>query len=168
MAVGADEPCPLPTDPLLSEVALAMESTGQASWIFDASWRFVYVSDDARSLWFDRVGGRLGSVAIGDHIFSSESLRVGAGWQFGLTTTELWIEAFRSLGCLVIADAEGGRSGLRSVVDPSLRDVVDELVPCDGRHMGSTSRRWDCLGPYRRSWSRCGCVTSMDVSAAPS
>ena len=68
MAVGADEPCPLPTDPLLSEVALAMESTGQASWIFDASWRFVYVSDDARSLWFDRVGGRLGSVAIGDHI----------------------------------------------------------------------------------------------------
>jgi class 3 adenylate cyclase len=136
MGVGADEPCPLPTDPLLAEVALAMDATGQAAWILDAGWRFVYVSDDARSLWTDRVGGRLGSVAIGDHIFSSESLRVGAGWQFGVTTTELWVEAFRSLGGLVLADAEGGRSALRSVVDPSLRGVVDELVPCDAAAYG--------------------------------
>ena len=136
MGVGADEPCPLPTDPLLAEVALAMNATGQAAWIFDAGWRFVHVSNDARSLWVDRLGGRLGSIAIGDHIFSSESLRVGAGWQFGLTTNELWVEAFRSLGCLVLADTDGAQDALRSVVDPSLRDVVDELVPSNAAAHG--------------------------------
>ena len=83
MGVGADDPCPLPTDPLLAEVALAMNATGQAAWVVDAGWRFVHVSDDARALWVDQLGGRLGSIAIGDHLFSSESLRVGQGWPAG-------------------------------------------------------------------------------------
>jgi class 3 adenylate cyclase len=136
MGVGPDEPCPLPSDPWLAEVAEAMEATGQAAWIVDERWQFVYVSDDARSLWTDRTGGRLGSVAIDEHIFSTASLQVGAGWRFGLTTTELWAEAFRSLGGLVLADTEGGRDGLRPLVDPALRDVVDELVPCDAAAHG--------------------------------
>ncbi len=136
MGLGADEPCPLPSDPLLAEVAAAMTATGQAAWIVDARWRFVHVSDDARALWVDRLGGRLGSIAVGEHIFSTESLRVASGWRFGLNTTELWLEAFRSLGSLVLADIEGGRDELRSMVDPSLRDVVDELVPSDAAAHG--------------------------------
>lgn len=136
MVVGADERCPLPADPSLAEVAAAMDDTGQAAWIVDESWRFAYVTDDARSLWVDRSGGRLGSVAIGHHVFSAESLRVGTGWRFGLSTVELWREAFRSLGGLVLADTDGGRDALGSVVDPALRDVVDDLVPCDGAAHG--------------------------------
>jgi class 3 adenylate cyclase len=136
MGVGADQLCPLPTDPLLADVATAMENTGQAAWIVDGTWRFVYVTDDARSLWVDRSGGRLGSVAIGCHAFSGESLRVGSGWRFGLNTTELWREAFRSLGGLVLADTAGGRDALRTLVDPALCDVVDELVVHDGAALG--------------------------------
>jgi class 3 adenylate cyclase len=136
MGVGADQPCPLPTDPLLADVATAMEDTGQAAWIVDGTWRFAYVTDDARSLWVDRSGGRLGSVAIGCHVFSEESLRVGLAWQFGLNTTELWRRAFRSLGGLVLADTDGGRDVLRSLVDPALRDVVDELAVHDGAALG--------------------------------
>ncbi|HUF84616.1 MAG TPA: adenylate/guanylate cyclase domain-containing protein [Acidimicrobiia bacterium] len=136
MGVGADEPCPLPADPLLAEVAVAARDTGQAAWIVDAQWRFVHVTDDARALWVDKAGGRLGSVAIGHHVFSTESLRVGAGWHFGLTTTELWRGALRSLGGLVLADTDGGGDALRSAIDPSLRDVVDDLVPCDAAARG--------------------------------
>jgi len=136
MGVGADEPCLLPPDQVLADVAVAMEDTGQAAWIVDADWRFAYVTDDARSMWADRSGGRLGSVAIGRHVFSTESLRVGRGWRFGLNTTELWREALRSLGGLVLTDTVGGRDELRLLVDPSLSDVVDDLVGLDGAVLG--------------------------------
>lgn len=112
-----------------------MDETGQAAWIVDEKWRFAYVTDDARSLWADRSGGRLGSVAIGHHVFSAESLRVGTGWRFGLNTIDLWREAFRSLGGLVLADTDGGRDALRSLVAPALCDVIDGLIPChDAAH----------------------------------
>lgn len=136
MGIGPDEPCPLPVDPLLAEAAEAMSATGQASWIVDDRWRFVYVTHDARALWADKRGGFLGSVAIGHHIFSTESLRVAAGWRFGLTTADLWRDALRSLGGLVLTDTEGGADAVRSAVDPSLRDAVDELVPCDSSAHG--------------------------------
>jgi class 3 adenylate cyclase len=131
VVVGPDEPCPLPADPLLADVAAAMGDTGQAAWIVDERWHFVHVTEDARALWADRDGGRLGSVAIGDHVFSAASRRVGEGWRFGLNTAELWRDALRSLGGLVLADTPGGRDALRSAVDPYFRDVVDDLVPCD-------------------------------------
>ncbi len=131
MVVGPDESCPLPADPLLADVAVAMRETGQAAWIVDERWQFVHVTDDARALWVDRAGGRRGSVAIGDHVFSTASRRVGEGWRFGLNTAELWRDALRALGGLVLADTPGGRDALRSAVDPFYRDVVDDLVPCD-------------------------------------
>ena len=137
MVLGADEPCPLPSDPSLAAVAAAIDDTGQVAWIVDEAWRFVYATDDARSLWVDRDGGRLGSVAIGHHVFSTESLRVGQGWRFGLNTTELWCEAFRSLGGLVLADTDGGRDALASAVDPAFRSIVDELAACDDAAYGS-------------------------------
>ncbi len=134
MGVGADGPCPLPTDRSLADVVAEMEDTGQAAWIVDEHWRFAYVTEDARSLWVDRDGGRLGSVAIGEHAFSIESLRVGTRWQFGLNTVQLWREAFRSVGGLVPADTEGGRDALRSLIHPELREVADRafVTPCAG------------------------------------
>ena len=131
MGVGADEICPLPADPMLAEVAVAMAASGHAAWIADPQWNFVYVTDDSRAIWNDKAGGLLGSFAIGHHVFSSESLRVGRNWRFGLTTTELWREAFLSLGGLALADGAGGRDELRSRIDPSLHDLVDELEPFD-------------------------------------
>jgi class 3 adenylate cyclase len=131
MVVGADQGCPLPVDPLLAEVASAMDTTGQAAWIVDENWHFVHVSHDARRLWVDRAGGWLGSIAIGHHVFSTESLRVGDGWHFGLNSRELWRGALRSLGGLVLVDTEGGADAVRAAIDPSLADIVDELAPAD-------------------------------------
>ena len=129
MGVGTDEPCPLPADSVLAEAATALSTTGQSAWIMDRCWRFVYVTDDARALWVDRAGGRLGSVATGHHVFSTESLGVGANWRFGLTTLELWRAMFRSLGPLVLADTPDGRDGLRTVIDNRLHDLLDEIEP---------------------------------------
>jgi class 3 adenylate cyclase len=129
MGVVADEPCPLPADSLLAEAATALSTTGQTAWIMDSCWRFAYVTDDARAMWVDRAGGRLGSVATGHHVFSTESLRVGANWRFGLTTPELWRSMFRSLGPLVLADTPGGRDALRSVIDAHMHDLLDEIEP---------------------------------------
>ena len=131
MGVGADVACPLPDDPSLAQVVAATEATGQIAWIVDATWKFAYASEDARSIWTDRDGGRLGSVAIGHHIFSTESLRVALNWRFGLNTVELWRALFRSLGGMVLADTEGGPDELRSQIDPAFHDLVDEVVPCD-------------------------------------
>ena len=131
MGLGADVPCRLPDDPSLAQVASAMESTGQVAWIVDDRWRFAYATEDARSIWPDRSGGRLGSVAIGHHVFSTESLRVAVGWRFGLNTVELWRAVFRSLGGMVLADTPGGRDELRSQIDPAFHDLVDDVEPCD-------------------------------------
>ncbi len=106
-----------------------MRDTGQAAWIVDAGWHYAYATDDARVLWADRDGGRLGSVALGHHVFSSEAMRIARNWRFGITTDELWREVLRSIGGLVLADTDGGRDALRAVVDPSLRDDVDSIQP---------------------------------------
>jgi class 3 adenylate cyclase len=131
MVIGADQPCPLPADPVLADVARAMNAAGHAVWMVDDRWRFVYVSEDARTLWADRTGGRLGSVAIGAHVFSTESMRVGEGWRFGLNSPDLFGGALRAMGALVLADADGGAEGLRASIDPSLHEIVDELIPSD-------------------------------------
>ena len=52
-------------------------------------------------------------------------------WRFGTTTTELFRSNFASLGAWVLHDTPGGRDELRELVDPALRDMVDELVPAD-------------------------------------
>ena len=127
--VRADEPCPLPDDPLLNDAALAMCQTGQAAWIVDDQWNYVFATDDARLLWADRDGGQLGSVAVGHHLFSTEALEVAANWRFGITTKELWRDLLNSIGGLVLADTPGGRQAMRAAVDPSLRDEIDDIEP---------------------------------------
>lgn len=131
MGVGADERCPLPTDQLLADMAAAMEQSGHAAWILDPEWNFAYVTDDARAIWTDKAGGLLGSCPIGHHVFSTEALRVGRGWRFGLTTTELWRGLFRSLGGIALTDTPGGRDELRARIDPALHDLVDQVEPID-------------------------------------
>jgi class 3 adenylate cyclase len=173
MIVGADEDCLLPVDPALAEVAAAMDTAGHAAWIVDEHWRFVYVSRDARSLWVDRAGGRLGSVAIGHHVFSTESLQVGHGWRFGLNSTELWRRAFRSLGPLALFDTAGDAEELRSAIDPSHHDLVDDLVPSDADACGFEIQTTGLRGPVAavmlamRIRSREGCLRGTALLGKP-
>src|SRR5438552_3585722 len=46
--VGGQETCPVPEDPALAEMAVAMRKAGHWAEIVDASWRVVYMTDDLR------------------------------------------------------------------------------------------------------------------------
>ena len=48
LIVGAQETCPLPNDPVLAEVAVAVRDARHWAQIVDATWRVVYVTDDLR------------------------------------------------------------------------------------------------------------------------
>jgi len=128
-------------------MAVALRDTGEAAWIVDDRWRFVHVTDDARALWNDRTGGRLGSVALGHHVFSTESMRVGENWRFGLNSEALWRDALERLGGLILSDAGGDREAVRSAIDPSLHDVVDGLEPCDASACGFRIMAMGLPGP---------------------
>jgi class 3 adenylate cyclase len=123
------ESYPLPEDPALAEVAMAVRDAGHWSWIVDDRWRLVYVTDELR-LTFG-AGAELASWAIGAHVFGAEALKMGREWLFGMNTTEMSRAALVDLGGLVLADTPGGRDELRELVAPELRDIVDELSPAD-------------------------------------
>lgn len=129
MRVETNEPCPLPDDALLAEVATAFDSAGHWGWLVDADWNVVYASDEHRLSF----GGTtaMAPIVIGEHLFSPAWLQVGSESRFGLNRPELWRGFFSDLGGLVLDDTPGGRDALRALVDPSLCDLVDHLAPDD-------------------------------------
>lgn len=131
------EACLLPEHPLLREAAAAFEEARHWAWIVDGDWRIVYMTDDARVSWARR-GGRYAPVAVGHHLFSRESMALREDWLYGLTTTDLWRDFFRTFGSLVLNDTPGGREALGQLVDPSLVDIVEELEPRDTAIHGGT------------------------------
>jgi class 3 adenylate cyclase len=120
---------PLPEDPALAEVARALRDTGQWGFVVDARWRLVYVTDEIRLTF----GGyqSLATFAIGKHWWGPEAMSASATWRLGLNKTELQRRLFAALGPLMLTDTPGGRDELREVVDPSLRDLVDDLSSVD-------------------------------------
>jgi class 3 adenylate cyclase len=125
MDLIGQETCPLPEDPQLAEAASALNEAGTWTQIVDRNWRWAYMSDDARL----SQGGllELVPVPLGAHYFGSESSHV-FGTVFSLET---FSEALAALGSWVLADTPGGRDELRALVDPDLRDVVDEITTTD-------------------------------------
>lgn len=129
MPADGQESYQLPEDPALAEVAMALRDAGHWGWVVDDRWRLVYVTDDLRLTFGGYV--ELARFAIGEHFFGPESVRATEEWRFGLTSTELIRVTFAGLGSYALADTPGGHDELRELVDPSLRDVVDELSPAD-------------------------------------
>jgi class 3 adenylate cyclase len=127
MRVEVDEPCPLPDDPALAEVARALSDTGHWGWVVDAGWRVVYASEEQRLSF----GGtmQMVPVVIGEHLFGTAALRVSTESPFGTNKPELWRGFFSDIGGLVLNDTPGGCDELRALVDPSLRDLVEGLAP---------------------------------------
>lgn len=89
----------------------------------------MYTTDDQRRIY----GGltELAPVAIGKHYFGREANSTRLRWRSGPNTAELIRELFAVFGGLVLADTPGSRDELRGLVDPVLRDIVDELSPVD-------------------------------------
>ncbi len=135
---------PLPADPALAAMAVALRDAGHWAEIVDPEWRLVYATDDLRRIY----GGLtdLATVAVGEHYFGAEAMRTRLGWTSGPNTPELVRELFAAFGGAILADTAGGADALRALVDPALRDLVDRLalvapapalfVPWRGSHLG--------------------------------
>jgi class 3 adenylate cyclase len=129
MPVDGPDSYPLPGDPTLAEVASALRDNGHWALVFDDRWRLVYVTDELR-LTFGGLVERA-PFPIGSSIYGPEMVRASDRWRFGPNATELHRAWFRGLGGLILTDTPGGRDELRELVDPSLRDIVNELSPED-------------------------------------
>jgi class 3 adenylate cyclase len=129
MPVDGEESYGLPEDPALAEVAAALRDAGHWGYVVDHQWRMVYVTDEMRLTFGGSV--ELASFPIGEHLFGPVAINALQGWRFGANTMEIHRTTFAHLGGVVLADTPGGRDALREIVDPSLRDLIDELSPAD-------------------------------------
>jgi class 3 adenylate cyclase len=128
MRIEADEPCPLPDDPVLAEWATAMRDMGDWGWIVDSGWNLRFVTDEQRlSLAADV---EMIPIVIGEHLFGPEMTEMSVHWRTGPTqSSKTWSGFFANVGGWVLADAAGGKDELRSVLHPSFAELVDELSP---------------------------------------
>ncbi len=121
--------CPLPDDPRLAAIAGALNDAGHWATIADRDWRLVRMTDALRLSF----GGllELAPLALGAHMYGPEGLTARLTARGRNTTLESLRGQFGALGPLMLAAAEGGREELRELVDPRLRDIVDQLSPAD-------------------------------------
>jgi class 3 adenylate cyclase len=130
------EPCPLPDDPVLAETAVALRDAGQWAEIVDRNWRLVYTTDDLRLAQGAMLD--LAPVPLGAHYYSAEAMSARLLWRIGPAMMDASRAGLAALGgTWMLADTPGGREELRELVDPRLRDVVDELRPTDRVFAGS-------------------------------
>jgi class 3 adenylate cyclase len=120
---------PPPEDPTLAAMAAALRDAGHWADVVDRDWRLVYSTDDMRRI----VGGLtdLAPVALGEHYFGPEAVDIRLQWRSGPNTLDQVREMFALLGGSILAETAGGHDGLRELVHPALRDLVDQLSPVD-------------------------------------
>jgi len=124
---GSFESLPLPDDPTLAAWSAALNAPGYWAYLFDASWRYVFVTDELRVA----LGGtgKVADVPLGSHFFSAEATRFRNAIAAGglMQPVERRRARFPSLARYMLATTPDGREGLRRVVDPDVADLVDEL-----------------------------------------
>ena len=123
------ETCPLPEDTTLGALASALNDAGQWAEVFDPGWRCLFLTDEARRMYGGPSG--LAPYPLGAHTYGSEAVSMRMQWRGGQWPLEINRRSFAAFGPWVLADTPGGREELRALVDPRLRDIVDELSPAD-------------------------------------
>jgi class 3 adenylate cyclase len=125
----------VPDDPTLAAIAKALNDAGYWAIIVDRKWRNVYITDAQRL----SEGGLLepAPFPLRVHICGPESLTALLTGRGRLNTLEAMRTRFATLGPYMLAAADGGHAELRELVDPRLRDIVDELSPADLVHAHS-------------------------------
>jgi class 3 adenylate cyclase len=127
VSLGNPETCPLPENPVLAEMAEALNRAGLWAYVLDPEYRVVYMTDELR-----RSNGGLVEmvrVPLGAHLFGADFLDVALDWP--TWTLDTARRMFTAMGSWVLADAPGGSEQLRESVDPRLLDILDRLVPAD-------------------------------------
>jgi class 3 adenylate cyclase len=122
------ETLPLPEDPTLAAYAAVLNETGHWANVKDAQWRGVFVTDELRLASgeeHDSVPPGLGEHSFGPSEVSEKETIYSGDWMESVRRT------FRQQGPFILFDTPGGRDELRCVVDPALRDLVDEIEPVE-------------------------------------
>jgi hypothetical protein len=119
-------------DSTLAQVISAANQAGY--WIFavDDSWRWVYVSND--------IGGLSDGAANGAFFYSADALASRLG-DAGVDIIEVARREPRQWRGWLVSDVSGGRDAVRELVHPELRDVVDDLEPCNDAALGYETPR---------------------------
>ena len=111
----------MPIDPTLAEAIAAVSEAGHWATAFDNQWRIVAETAEQAAV----SSGKLINDAF--H-FGPEALDVDSATDAGLDQNR---ETARRFGGWMLADLAVDREGLREMLHPSLRDLVDELETCD-------------------------------------
>ena len=127
VSVAADEPCPLPENPVLAAWGAALNAAGHWAEIVDAQWRTVYMTDDARRIYGGRV--EMAPLTLGGHAYGPERVEESSAWRGGQFPLEIFRRALPIVGPWMLADTPGGHEELRASLDPRLADLVDDLSP---------------------------------------
>jgi class 3 adenylate cyclase len=128
MSFGNSETCPLPEQPVLAEVAEALNQAGLWAYVLDRDFRVVYMTDELRRSNAGLV--EMVRVPLGAHLFGVDFLDAALEWP--TWTLETARRMFAAMGPWVLADAARGIEQLRESVDPRLLDLLDQLAPVDG------------------------------------
>jgi class 3 adenylate cyclase len=121
------ETCPLPDDPALAAIGAALNEAGHWAVLVDSHWRCAYATDDARLIYGGRV--EFARFPIGAYYLGPEYVSAALKWGGGQFPLEILRRMLMAQGPLMLADAPCCREELREIVDPRLRDIVDELSP---------------------------------------
>jgi hypothetical protein len=70
-------------------------------------------------------------VPLGAFVFGAECTDAMLGWPGGGWSLDAPRDFFSAVGPWALVDAPGGREELRELVDPRLRDILDELPPAE-------------------------------------
>jgi class 3 adenylate cyclase len=110
-------------------MAGALSAAGHWGEIVDRDWRCAYLTDDA-SLSYGGLA-ELAPYPVGAYGYGPEYVRALMAWRGGLFPVEVIRRMFALFGPWMLADTPGGREQLRELVDPRLRDLVDQLPAID-------------------------------------
>jgi class 3 adenylate cyclase len=129
MEVSSQETCPLPEHPVLADVASALNEAGVWGFIFDREYRLAYMTDEMRLTFGGLV--EMGPAPLGAHLFGPDFTNAALGWRGARWTLDTARSFVSALGSWALADAPGGREELGELVDPRLRDILDDLKPAE-------------------------------------
>jgi class 3 adenylate cyclase len=114
-------------DPALAAAASALEEAGHWAEVVDARWHAVHLTDELR-LGYGRVLERV-QAPLEVPYFGPEAVDSRLTWPAGPNTIEIQRAQLRAIGAWALHDLGGDRAAMRELVDPRLRDLVDELSP---------------------------------------
>ena len=129
--LAADEPCPLPDDPVLADVASALNEAGAWGFVVDDRWRMVYMTDDIR-LSNGGLSERV-PVPLGAFWFGEETIDTMLQWSGRVFAVEAWRTSLGHVGPMLLEDLGGDAAAIRATIDPRLEDAFDP-VPAAAPH----------------------------------